>query len=168
MLENLLGAPPPPPPPEVPGLPDAEHPDSARVMSMRERMEAHRTSPVCASCHQQMDPLGFSLENFDGVGAWRVTEGDTAIDASTKLPDGVAFVGASGLRDVLLDRKERFVETLTEKLLTYALGRGVEYYDAPAVRAVTRQAAAHEYRWSALIQGIVESTPFQMRRSREP
>ncbi len=168
VLENLLGAPPPPPPPEVPGLPDAEHPDSARVMSMRERMEAHRTSPVCASCHQQMDPLGFSLENFDGVGAWRVTEGDTAIDASTKLPDGVAFVGASGLRGVLLDRKERFVETLTEKLLTYALGRGVEYYDAPAVRAVTRQAAAHDYRWSALIQGIVESTPFQMRRSREP
>ena len=135
---------------------------------MRERMEVHRTSPVCASCHVRMDPLGFSLENFDGIGAWRTTEGGTAIDASSTLPAGTSFEGSSGLRDLLLGQEERFVETVTEKLLTYALGRGVEYYDGPAVRKITRDAAASDYRWSQVILGIVESTPFQMRRSREP
>lgn len=168
VLENLLGSPPPPPPPEVPGLPDADHPDEARVRSMRERMEVHRTSPVCASCHVLMDPLGFSLENFDGVGAWRTTEEGTPIDASSALPDGSAFEGAAGLRNVLLREEERFVETVTEKLLTYALGRGVEYYDAPAVRQIARDAATSDYRWTSMILGVVESTPFQMRRSREP
>ena len=168
VLENLLGSPPPPPPPEVPALPDANHPDDGRSLSMRERMEVHRTSPVCASCHVRMDPLGFSLENFDGIGAWRTTEGGTPIDASSTLPDGASFEGSSGLRDLLLGQEERFAETVTEKLLTYALGRGVEYYDGPAVRTVTRNAAASDYRWSSVILGIVESTPFQMRRSREP
>ena len=168
VLENLLGSPPPPPPADVPGLPAADHPDEGRSLSMRERMEVHRTSPVCASCHRRMDPLGFSLENFDGIGAWRTTEGGTPIDASSTLPDGAAFAGASGLRNLLLGREERFAETVTEKLLTYALGRGVEYYDAPAVRSVTHAAAASDYRWSSVILGIVESTPFQMRRSREP
>ena len=168
VLENLLGSPPPPPPPEVPGLPDADHPDEARVRSMRERMEVHRTSPVCASCHVLMDPLGFSLENFDGIGAWRTAEEGTPIDASSTLPDGSAFEGSAGLRDVLLGEEERFVETVTEKLLTYALGRGVEYYDAPAVRQITRDAATSDYRWTSMILGVVESTPFQMRRSREP
>ena len=168
VLENLLGSPPPPPPPEVPGLPDADHPGDGRSLSMRERMEVHRTSPVCASCHVLMDPLGFSLENFDGLGAWRTTEGGTPIDASSALPDGVRFEGPSGLRDVLLGQEERFAATVTEKLLTYALGRGVEYYDGPAVRTITKDAAASDYRWSSLIRGIVESTPFQMRRSREP
>ena len=168
VLENLLGSPPPPPPPNVPGLPDADHPDEQRSLSMRERMEVHRTTPVCASCHRRMDPLGFSLENFDGIGAWRTTEGGTPIDASSTLPDGAAFEGPSGLRDLLLGREERFAETVTEKLLTYALGRGVEYYDAPAVREITRAAASRDYRWSSVILGIVESTPFQMRRSREP
>ena len=168
VLENLLGAPPPPPPPDVPGLPDAEHPDTGRSMSMRERMEVHRTSPVCASCHMRMDPLGFSLENFDGIGTWRTVEDGTSVDASATMPDGTIIDGPVGLRDLLLAEEERFAETVAEKLLTYALGRGVEYYDRPAVREISRKAASSDYRWSALIQGIVESTPFQMRRSREP
>jgi mono/diheme cytochrome c family protein len=168
VLENLIGSPPPPPPPNVPGLPDADHPDEGRSLSMRERMEVHRTSPVCASCHMRMDPLGFSLENFDGIGAWRTAEGGTPVDASATLPDGASFEGPSGLRDLLLGQEERFAETVTEKLLTYALGRGVEYYDGPAVRDITRNAAVSDYRWSSVILGIVESTPFQMRRSREP
>ena len=168
VLENLLGSPPPPPPPNVPGLPDAAHPEEGRSMSMRERMEVHRTSPVCASCHTRMDPLGFSLENFDGIGTWRTEENGAPIDASATLPDGVSFEGPEGLRALLLAEEERFAETVTEKLLTYALGRGVEYYDRPAVREITRKAASSDYRWSALIQAIVESTPFQMRRSREP
>ncbi len=168
VLENLLGSPPPPPPPDVPGLPDADHEGTGRVLSMRERMELHRTSPVCASCHQLMDPLGFSLENFDGIGAWRTQERGAPIDASSTLPDGTSFEGLAGLRDLLLGRQERFAETVTEKLLTYALGRGVEYADRPAVRAIVRQAAGDDYRWSSLIVGIVDSTPFQMRRSREP
>ena len=168
VLENLLGAPPPPPPPEVPGLPDADHPRQDRRLSMRERMEIHRISPVCASCHVLMDPLGFALENYDGIGAWRTTEDGAPIDVASRLPDGSRFAGPHGLRDILLGAEERFVETLAEKLLTYALGRGIEYYDAPAVRGIARGAAANDYRWSALVLGVVESTPFQMRRSREP
>ena len=168
VLESLLGSPPPPPPPEVPGLPDANHPEEARRLSMRERMEVHRISPVCASCHVLMDPLGFSLENYDGIGAWRTTEDGAPIDVSSTLPDGSRFAGPAGLRDILLGSEERFAETVTEKLLTYALGRGVEYYDAPAVRSIARGAAASDYRWSSMILGVVESTPFQMRRSREP
>ena len=168
VLEHLLGASPPPPPPNVPALPDADHPEASRPLSMRERMELHRTSPICASCHVQMDPLGFSLENYDGIGTWRTDEGGTPIDASGTLPHTDPFEGPSGLRDVLLGQEERFVETVTEKLLTYALGRGVEYYDAPAARQIARRAADHDYRWSSVILGIVKSTPFQMRRSREP
>lgn len=168
VLENLLGAPPPPPPPDVPGLPDAEHPDEGRAMAMRERMEVHRTSPVCASCHMLMDPLGFSLENFDGVGAWRTEENGAPIEATATMPNGQEFDGPDGLRQLLLNAEERFAETVTEKLLTYALGRGVEHVDRPAVRQITRAAGEHDYRWSAVIQAVVESTPFQMRRSREP
>ena len=168
VLESLLGTPPPPPPPEVPGLPDANHPEEARRLSMRERMEVHRISPVCASCHVLMDPLGFSLENYDGIGAWRTTEEGAPIDVSSTLPDGSRFAGPAGLRDILLGAEERFVETVTEKLLTYALGRGVEHYDGPAVRGIARGAADGGYRWSSMILGVVESTPFQMRRSREP
>ena len=168
VLESLLGAPPPPPPPEVPGLPDADHPRQDRRLSMRERMEIHRISPVCASCHVLMDPLGFALENYDGIGAWRTTEDGAPIDVASRLPDGSRFAGPRGLRDILLGAEERFVETVAEKLLTYALGRGIEYHDAPAVRGVARRAAANDYRWSSLVLGVVESTPFQMRRSREP
>ena len=170
VLENLLGSRPPPPPPDVPSLaePDDDDTGHGKSLSMRERMELHRTNAVCASCHAQMDPLGFALENFDGIGAWRVTEGETPIDASGALPQGSTFEGPAGLRHILLSQEERFVETVTEKLLTYALGRGVEYTDAPAVRRITRDAAASDYRWSSVILGIVNSTPFQMRRSREP
>ena len=168
VLENLLGSPPPPPAPEVPGFPDADHGDVGRSLSMRERMEVHRTSPVCASCHVRMDALGFSLENFNGIGAWRTHEDGTPIDAASTLPHGEGFEGPTGLRSLLLDREKRFAETVTEKLLTCALGRGVEYYDAPAVRTITRDAASSGYRWSSVILGIIESTPFQMRRSQEP
>ena len=161
VLESLLGAPPPPAPPEVPGLPDADHPRRDRRLSMRERMEIHRISPVCASCHVLMDPLGFALENYDGIGAWRTTEDGAPIDVASRLPDGSRFAGPHGLRDILLGAEERFVETVAEKLLTYALGRGIEHHDAPAVRGVARRAAAGDYRWSSLVLGVVESTPFR-------
>jgi mono/diheme cytochrome c family protein len=165
VLDSLLGAPPPPPPPNVPSLPE-ENGEHGTVSTMRERMDRHRTNPVCASCHARMDPLGFALENFDGIGTWRTTEGEKAVDASGTLPDGTHFEGPSGLRAILLNRRDEFVHTVAEKLLTYALGRGLESYDAPAVRGIAREAAARESRWSSLIVGIVKSTPFRMRRSR--
>jgi mono/diheme cytochrome c family protein len=164
LLENILGEPPPPPPPDVPSLQDEAQ--GARPRSMRERMEQHRTNTACASCHSRMDPLGFALENFDAVGRWRTTlDGATKIDASGTLPDGTAFDGPAALREALLDRRDDFVRTLTEKLLTYALGRGVEYYDFPAVRRILRATAGDEYRWSGLILELVRSVPFQMRQA---
>ena len=163
VLENLLGTPPPPPPPNVPELPESTGRETPT--SMRERLEAHRTNPICASCHTRMDPIGFALEHFDAVGRWRDTEGGTPIDASGTLPDGTTFVGLPTLRDVLLERHDEFVNTVTEKLLTYALGRGIEYYDRPAIRAIVRQAEENGYRWSSLILGVTRSQPFQMRRS---
>jgi hypothetical protein len=168
ILGNILGMPPPPPPPNVPEL--RERNDEGKILSMRQRMEQHRANPVCASCHKIMDPLGFALENFDGIGKWRTTDANTPIDSSGALPDGTAFQGPAELRKVLLlKRRDQFVSTVTERLLTYALGRGVEYYDLPAVRTVMREAAPSEYRLSSLILGIVKSTPFQMmRRSEEP
>jgi hypothetical protein len=163
ILENLLGTPAPPPLPNVPPLRATN--TNGLVLSMRQRMEAHRANPVCASCHAMMDPLGLSLENFDAVGKWRVLgESSARIDATGRLPDGTPFEGPAGLRDALL-RSDRFVATLTEKMLTYALGRGLEYYDAPSVRAILRQAAPREYRMSALVTGIVTSAPFRMRRA---
>ena len=162
MLENILGTPPPPPPPNVPPLAD-DH-GAGRTLSMRERMVQHRANPACSGCHQLMDPAGLSMENFDAIGRWRTrSEAGTAVDASGGLPDGSTFTGVAGLRAALLDRPELFVTTVTEKLLTYALGRGVEYYDAPAVRAIARDARAEDYRFSSLVLGIVESRPFQMR-----
>jgi hypothetical protein len=132
--------------------------------SVRERMTQHRSNPVCASCHRMMDPIGLSLENFDGVGRWRTREESGAtIDASGSLPDGTTFVGARGLMQALV-RNDVFVRTMTEKMMTYALGRGVEYYDAPAVRAIVRTSAAQDYRVSAVIREIVRSAPFQFRR----
>jgi mono/diheme cytochrome c family protein len=164
ILENIVGMAPPPPPPEVPALRD--EPERARPLSMRERMNAHRANPTCASCHARMDPLGFALENFDAVGRWRDrSESATPIDASGRLPDGSAFEGVSGLRQVLLAKPDRFVTTLTEKLLVYALGRELGYYDAPAVRAIVREAASGDYRFGALVAAIAKSRPFQMRRS---
>ena len=158
ILENLLGSPPPPPPPNVPSLKEDK---DVSQLPMRQRMELHRTNPVCASCHARMDPLGFALENFDGLGRWR-----PGVDASGVLPDGTTIDGPGGLRRVLLDKKDQFVETATERLLTYALGRGVEPFDMPAVRRIVRDSAATEYRWSSLVTGIVTSVPFQMRRAR--
>ena len=130
-------------------------------------MEQHRDNPSCMICHARMDPLGFALENFDGIGGWRTTDANVPIDASGVLPDGTSFEGPAGLRQVLLSRSEEFVTNVTKKLLTYALGRGAEYYDAPAIRRIVREAAADDYRWSSLIMGVVKSTPFQMRRSKE-
>jgi len=164
LLENLLGMGPPPPPPNVPAL--DEDSKVAKVLTMRERMEQHRKNPACASCHAQMDPLGFALDNFDALGAWRsTTESGTPIDASGVLPDGTRFKGPAELRKILLDRHDQFVQVLTEKLLTYALGRGVEYYDMPVVRSIAREAAQENYRWSSFVLSIVKSSPFQMRRT---
>jgi hypothetical protein len=162
VLSNVVGAPPPPPLPNVPAL-DGNVPANLPV---RERMAAHRANPVCANCHRTIDPVGFALENFDAVGRWRENEGDSgAIDVSGALP-GIGDVrGVAGLEDALLQRPDLFAATLTEKLLTFALGRGVEYYDAPAVRKILREAQPAGYRFSSLILGIVNSAPFQMRRS---
>ena len=132
---------------------------------MREQMEAHRVNPTCAACHARMDPIGFALENYDGVGRWRVEDAGTTIDASGKLPDGTAFTGPAGLNELLLTKyRDDFVRTTIEKLLTYALGRGVEYYDFPTIRSINRDAARDNYRISSLILAIVKSAPFQMRR----
>jgi hypothetical protein len=163
VLENILGTPPPPPPPDVPPLPDRT--GSGTVTSMRERMEEHRANPVCASCHSRMDPLGFALEHFDAVGKWRETEAESPIDPSGALPDGTTFDGLPDLRQILFERRDEFVTTVTEKLLIYALGRGIEYYDRPAIRAIVRESAGNDYRWSSLIAGVARSLPFQMRRS---
>ncbi|MBI3894433.1 MAG: DUF1592 domain-containing protein [Acidobacteria bacterium] len=163
VLENILGTPPPPPPPNVPSL--KEDSENGKVLSMRERMEEHRKNPACAVCHKLMDPLGFALENFDGTGKWRTTIGETKIDASGVLPDGTKFEGPDGLRKALMGKPEGFVTTVTEKLLTYSLGRGIEYYDQPAIRKILREAVSSDYRFSLLVMGVVNSTPFQMRRS---
>jgi len=162
ILENLLGSPPPPPPGNVPALKDNT---VSSTLSVRERLAEHRANDACASCHNLMDPVGFALENFDAVGRWRAVEEGRPIDASGGLPDGSSFDGAAGLERALLDRPELFVGTLAEKLLTFAEGRGVEPFDAPAIRQIVRRAKADEYRFSSLIVGIATSTPFQMRRS---
>jgi hypothetical protein len=162
LLDNILGAPPAPPPADIPPLPPSIEND--RRLSMRERTERHRRNPVCAGCHVRMDPLGFALENFDPIGRWRsVDEAGAPIDASGAFPDGTQFRGLAGLRTLVLSRREEFARNVTDKLLTYALGRAVEYYDVPTIRAIVRQAASHDYRWSSLILGIVRSSPFQMR-----
>lgn len=165
ILENLLGAPPPDPPPDVPGLVETDGQGTA--LTMRERMARHRADPNCASCHAVMDPLGFSLEHFDAVGRWR-TIGDAGerIDAAGAMPDGSEFEGVEGLRQALLS-SELFLTTMTEKLMTYALGRGLQPYDMPTVRRIVDRAAEEDYRFSAFIMGIVESPAFQMRMSAE-
>ena len=166
ILENILGTPPPPPPPDVPAL---EETTAGKQLTMREAMEQHRANPVCASCHRMMDPPGLSLEPFDAIGRRRpLSQTKVAMDVTGVLPDGTEFNGPAGLRQALLAHPDRFVTTLTEKLLTYAIGRGVEYYDAPAVRAVTRAAAPDDYRLTTLIMGVVKSTPFRMRSTGVP
>ena len=171
ILENILGSPPPEPPADVPPLPE-ETGDGPAAMTMRQRIAEHRENPVCASCHSLMDPLGLGLENFDSTGRWREVEatGDARaasfvpIDGSGAFPDGTEFSTVLELKQALMARSDRFVATMTEKLLTYALGRGLEYYDAPAVRAIARDAARSDYRLSALVLGVTKSAPFQMRR----
>ncbi len=161
VLENILGTPPPPPPADVPPL---EASTDGGTLTMREAMAQHRANPVCASCHQLMDPPGLALEPFDAIGRWRTpNERIESADLSGVLPDGATFDGPAGLKQALLAHPDRFVTTVTEKLLTYAVGRGVEYYDAPAVRAITRAAAPEDYRLTALILGVVKSVPFRMR-----
>jgi hypothetical protein len=168
ILENLMGAPPPAPPANVPPL--NENPQrQGKVLTMRERMEEHRANPACANCHKLMDPIGLSMENFDAIGAWRNRDGSTVtnlgtpIDASGELMDGTKVDGVVALRKALVRDPEVFASTVTEKLLIYALGRGLAHYDMPALRAIVRDAAKQNYRFSALILGIVKSTPFQKR-----
>ena len=166
ILANLLGAPPPPPPPDIPAL--QEKGADGAPLSMRQAMEAHRKNPPCASCHAPMDPLGFALENFDAIGRFRsISESKEPVDVSGALPDGTPFEGPAGLRQVLLGRREEFVGTLADKLLTYAIGRGLDAPDMPAVRAIVRESAASDYRVSSLVLAIVRSMPFQMRTSGE-
>ncbi|MDE2907053.1 MAG: DUF1592 domain-containing protein [Acidobacteriota bacterium] len=164
LLDTILGAPPPSPPADVPALP--ERGEGGRTTSVRERLERHRQAPACATCHASIDPPGFALEQFDGLGAWRTTdEFGNPIDATATMPNGRTVAGMAGLRALLLERPERFAGTVTEKLLSYALGRGLEHVDRPTVRAVVRDAAADDYRWSALIGGIVKSPAFLMRNA---
>jgi mono/diheme cytochrome c family protein len=164
ILENIFGSPPPPPPPNVPELKDER--DPRKILPMREQMAAHRKNPVCAGCHAQMDQLGFSLENFDGIGEWRTVYASGAVvDASGELPDGTKFNGPAELRQVLMKHSDEFLTTMTEKLMIYALGRGLEASDVPAVRKIKRDAARNDYRFESLIQSVVTSVPFQMKMS---
>jgi hypothetical protein len=163
VLDNILGLPPPPPPSVVPAL--KENTGAGKTLTMRQRLALHRDNPACSGCHQLMDPVGFALENYDAVGRWRTVADGAPLDTAGALPDGEKFNGVAGLEKALLSRPEIFVSTLSEKLLTYALGRGVEYYDEPAIRGVVRQARAADFRFSSLNKGIVGRTPFQMRRS---
>ena len=163
ILDNFLGVPPPPPLPDVPALKDNTVDGS---LSVRQRVAEHRSNAACAGCHNLMDPLGLSLEKFDAVGRRRSSEGGAPIDAYGGLPDGSTFADVQGLESALLRRPELFVGTFTEKLLTYSLGRGVEYYDAPATRTIVRDAKAQHFRMSSIILGVVQSQPFQMRKSR--
>ncbi|PYS50263.1 MAG: hypothetical protein DMG13_21415 [Acidobacteria bacterium] len=162
ILENILGAPPPKPPANVPPLKESAS-RNIEALSLRKRMEEHRTNPACAGCHRIMDPIGFSLENFDAVGKWRTKDGFSAIDASGELTDGTKVDGPATLRQGLMRYSDQFVRTMTEKLLTYALGRGLQYDDMPVVRGIVRGAAGEKYRFSSVVLGIVKSAPFQMR-----
>jgi cytochrome c551/c552 len=167
ILETLLGTPPPPPPANVPEL-KAQSQDG-RTLNMRQQMEQHRANPACAGCHMRMDPLGFAMENYDGIGKWRARDGEVPIDASGRLPDGTLLEGPAGLRRALTTaHRDEFVSTLIEKMLTYALGRGAESYDKPVVRSIAAAAARDDYRITAIIGGIIGSTPFQMRETRKP
>jgi mono/diheme cytochrome c family protein len=161
ILDNILGAPVPPPPPDIPQL--KENVEGEKPRTMREQMAEHRANPVCASCHKVMDPIGFALENFDTVGAWRTEDAGVPIDASGQLADGTKIDGVVTLRQAMLQHPEVFVRTMTEKMMIYALGRGLDDHDMPAVRAVMRDAAPHDSRFSSIVLGIVRSMPFQMR-----
>ena len=165
VLENILGAPAPPPPPNVPPLDDSA---SNSAKTLREQLEKHRANRACASCHARLDPLGFSLEQYDAIGGFRTQEGGVEIEASGALPDGTDVTGPGGLKKVVLDRRDEFVECLAGKMLTYALGRGLGFYDQPAVRDIRRQAAGQDYRFSSIILAIANSVPFQMKGTPAP
>jgi hypothetical protein len=165
ILDNILASPPPPPPANVPAL-KTEH--DGRKLSAREQLELHRADPTCAACHVKMDPLGFALENFDAVGAWRTVDAGQPIDSDAVLPDGTKFSGISGLQQILMDRKDEFARAFTERLMIYALGRGVGAQDMPEVREIARDAAADGYRVRTIIKGIVASPAFTMRKTPEP
>jgi hypothetical protein len=161
VLENLLGTPPPPPPPDVPELED----QSQLTGTLRERLEQHRNNPNCITCHERMDPIGFGLEHFDGIGAWRDQDGSEPIDAAGRLVSGETFAGIDELREILAThRKDDFVQCLASKMLIYALGRGLEYYDRCTVERVAKNLAKADYQFSTLVLEIVKSTPFQLRR----
>ena len=165
VLENILGTPPPPPPPDIPAL---EEEKGALTGTLRQRMEQHRDNPNCSSCHARMDPIGFAFENFDGIGAWRNNDGDSPIDSSGELVSGESFGDASGLRQILIAQKrEEFVRCLSEKLLTYALGRGMEMYDRCAIEEIAKRLAKNNYKFDELILEVVKTVPFQLRRGEE-
>lgn len=164
VLEQILGTPPPPPPPDVPELKDDT--DKKLTGTLRQRMEQHRANPNCATCHGRMDPLGFGLENFDAIGAWREQDGGLPIDASGTLPGGRSFDGPKGLRQILVSRRDDFVRNLAEKLLTYALGRGLDYYDGCALDKIVTGLNANDQKFSSLVIEIVRSDPFLKRRTR--
>jgi len=162
VLENLLGTPPPPPPPDVPAFKDS---DIGTDVSMRERLAEHRKNPSCSPCHNLMDPIGFGLENYDAVGVWRTMDGKFPIETTGALPGGATFTGSKGLKDILKAQSETFAHNVTEKLLTYSLGRGLERFDAPTVDGIVRDIEAKNYKFSALVMDVVKSAPFQMRSS---
>jgi mono/diheme cytochrome c family protein len=166
VLENLLASPPPPPPPNVPSL-KTEGNKSGEELSLREAMVQHRAQPACANCHARMDPIGFAMENFDAIGKWRDRDAGKPIDVSSKLADGTVVDGVAGVRSLILRDPERFAGAVTEKLLMYAIGRNVQYFDAPAIRGIVREAAANDYKFSDLVLGITESVPFQTRMVKE-
>src|SRR5690606_1784529 len=163
VLDNLLASPPPPPPPDVPAL-DAEPPEERATTTLREAMAAHRENPECSGCHAQMDPIGFAFEHVDAIGRWRDAGGGLPLGAASLLPDGSELDGIDGVKQLLLRGPERFVGAVTEKLMMYALGRNVQYYDRPAIREVVREAGAENYTFAALVRGIVKSVPFRMRQ----
>jgi hypothetical protein len=159
VLERLLGTPPPPPPPDVPVLNESK--EAADSGSLRQRMEKHRENPTCASCHDRMDAIGFAFENFDGVGRWRDFDGEFLVEPAGSLPDGRTFQGPEGLRTILLEDRRLFLATMAEKILTYALGRGLEYYDQCAVREIVDRLERNGHRFSELVIGVVRSLPFR-------
>jgi hypothetical protein len=161
-MEVLLGSPPPPPPPDVPDLDATSEVSGDRILTVRERMEEHRSNPSCNSCHRIIDPIGLALENFDVTGAWRTREGGSPVDASGRLYDGRELASPSDLREALLERPMALATTFTENLLAYAVGRRVEYHDMPTVRKITRDARAQDYRLSSFIAGVILSDPFRM------
>jgi hypothetical protein len=162
VMEVLLGSPPPAPPPNVPSLDETKPTGDGKFLSVRERMEEHRKNPSCNSCHRVIDPLGLALENFDVTGAWRIKDNEVPIDSAGELYDGTKMEGPAGLRNALLKNRAIFLETFTENLMTYALGRRVEFYDMPAIRQTVRDAAKSEYRMSAFLLSVVKSPAFQM------